>query len=139
MGFFKNMGELQKMGREAQKNMDVGAQMANAQTRMAQAQAMMAQQTAAASIAGTGIDATATVVAVRQAQGGPLVIAQGQMVNTQTMEVDLTVFPPSGAPYPVTVSQPVAPNLAGRLVPGGSLRVKIDPQNQQALWIDPTS
>jgi hypothetical protein len=129
MGFFKNMGELQKMGREAQKNMDVGAQMANAQTRMAQAQQMMAQQTAAASIAATGADATATIVAVRAGSG---------MVNFQPiMELDLTVMPPAGAPYPVTVSQPVPQNLAGRLAPGASLRVKIDPQNQQSLWIDP--
>jgi hypothetical protein len=131
MGFFKNLGELQKQGREMQKNMDVGAQMADAQTRMAQAQAMMQQQTAAASIAGTGIDATATIVAIRQGGG---------MINFQPiMALDLTVMPPGGAPYPVTVSQPVPPNLAGRLAPGASLRVKIDPHNQQALWIDPTS
>ncbi len=131
MGFFKNMNELTKQGREMQKNMDVGAQMANAQTRMAQAQEMMAQQTAAANIVSTGTDAAATVVAVRPGGG---------MVNFQPiMALDLTVMPPAGAPYPVTVSQPVPPNLAGRLVPGASLRVKIDPQNQQALWIDPAS
>jgi hypothetical protein len=131
MGFFRNLNELQKQGREMQKNMDVGAQMANAQTGMAQAQAMMQQQTSAASIASTGIAASATIVAIRQGAG---------MINFQPiMELDLTVMPSGGAPYPVTVAQPVPPNLAGRLVPGGSLRVKIDPHNQQSLWIDPTS
>ncbi len=129
MGFFKNLGELQKQGREMQKNMDVGAQMAGAQASLANATQMMAQQTTAAGLAATGIDATATIVAVRQGAG---------MINFQPiMELDLTVMPPSTPPYPVTVSQPVPPNLAGRLLPGASLRVKIDPHNQQALRIDP--
>ncbi|HEY6396228.1 MAG TPA: hypothetical protein VIX82_02120 [Solirubrobacteraceae bacterium] len=131
MGFFKSSRELMKMGQQELNQMDVGARMANAQAQMANAQAMMQQQTAAAQAATTGVDATATLVAVRQGGG---------MINFEPiMALDLTVMPPGGAPYPVTVSQPVPPNLAGRLVPGASLRVKIDPHNQQSLWIDPTS
>ena len=131
MGFFKDINTLKKQGEEMRKNMDVGSRMAQARASMANAQAMMAEQTAAANVMATGLDATATVVAVRPSRG---------MVNFQPiMALDLTVMPPGGAPYPVTVSQAVAPNLVGQLAPGASLRVKIDPQNPQTLWIDPSS
>jgi hypothetical protein len=51
----------------------------------------------------------------------------------------MTVFPPSAAPYPATVSQPMPIQLAGKLAPGASLQVKIDQQKPQTIWIDPTS
>jgi hypothetical protein len=55
---------------------------------MASASELMAQQTAAASIAAHGLDATATVVDVRQGGG---------MVNYQPMvEIDMTVLAPAG-------------------------------------------
>lgn len=131
MGFFKDLGELHRLGQESAKSFDPAAQMARANQQMAQAQQMMAQQTTAATLAATGVDATATVVAVRQPRG---------MINFQPiMDVDLTVFPPSGPPYPVSTSQPVSPALAAQLAPGASLRVKLDPQNAQSIWIDPTS
>lgn len=131
MGFFKNIHELNQQGKEIRKTWDPAAQMARGQAAMAQAQQMMAQQTAAATAAATGLDATASVVGVRQ---------PGGMVNYQPiMEVDVTVFPPSGAPYPATVSAPMPPPLAAKLAPGASLQVKVDPQNQQSIWIDPTS
>ncbi len=131
MGFFKNLNELNQQGKEIRKTWDPGAQMANAQAQMAQAQQMMAQQTAAATLAATGVDGTASVVEVRQ---------PGGMVNYQPiMEVDLTIFPSVGPPYPATVSAPMTPHLAAKLAPGASLQVKIDPHNPQAVWIDPTS
>jgi hypothetical protein len=131
MGFFKDLNTLKKQGEEIRKTYDVGDQMANAQAQMAQAQQMMAQQTAAANLASTGTPASATVVAARQGGG---------MVNFQPiMEVDLTVFPPAGAPYPATMTGPMPTNVAGRLAPGATLQVKIDPQNPQSVWIDPTS
>ena len=90
MGFFRSLNELNQQGKEISKTWDPGAQMANAQARMAQAQEMMAQQTAAATLAATGVDGTASVVGVRQ---------PGGMVNFQPiMEVDLTIFPLAGAP-----------------------------------------
>ncbi len=89
MAFFKSLRELNKQANEMSRNWDVGAQLADAQTSMAAANQMMAQQTAAATIAATGLDATATVAAVRQT---------GALVNYQPMvEIDLTV-PAPGSP-----------------------------------------
>jgi sRNA-binding protein len=128
MGFFKSLNDLQKQSKEINKNWDVGAQLADAQEQMANANAAMAQQTAAANAATNGIDATATVTAVRQ---------QGAMVNFQPMvELDLTVMPPGSPPYPQTVTQVVPQTLLAMLQPGASLKVKVDPNDSSAVWID---
>ena len=128
---FGSIRQLQKQAHEIDKTWDPGAQMADAQARMTQATAMMAQQTAAANAAANGVEAAATVVAVRQGAG---------MVNFQPIvDVDLTVLPSGLPPYPVTVSGPMDVTLAGRLAPGASLRVKVDPENPSSVWIDPTS
>lgn len=128
MGFFKSMRELQKQSDEINKNWDVGAQLADAQTRMADAQEAMAQQTAAANAAVSGVDGTATIVAVRQGHG---------MVNYQPMiELDLTVVPDGGLPYPVTVKQ-VTPQIhLARAQPGASVPVKIAPGDPSSVWVD---
>jgi sRNA-binding protein len=128
MGFFKSLNDLQKQSKEINKNWDVGAQLADAQEQMANANAAMAQQTAAANAATNGIDATATVTAVRQ---------QGAMVNFQPMvELDLTVMPPGSPPYPQTVTQVVPQTQLAMLQPGASLKVKVDPNDSSAVWID---
>jgi roadblock/LC7 domain-containing protein len=128
MGFFKSVRELNKQGKEMSRNWDVGAQLADAQASMAAANQMMVQQTAAANIAATGLDATATVVAVRQGGG---------MVNYQPMvEIDLTVMVPGGMPYPATVSQVVQQVHLARLTPGNTLKVKVDPNGPATIWID---
>jgi roadblock/LC7 domain-containing protein len=128
MGFFKSVRELNKQGKEISRNWDVGAQLADAQSSMAAANQMMAQQTAAANIAATGLDATATVAAVRQG---------GALVNYQPMvEIDLTVMAPGSPPYAATVSQVVQQVHLARLRPGASLRVKVDPANPATIWID---
>jgi roadblock/LC7 domain-containing protein len=128
MGLFKSVRELNKQGKEISRNWDVGAQLADAQASMAAANEMMAQQTAAANVAATGLDAAATVVAVRQG---------GAMVNYQPMvEIDLTVMVPGGMPYPATVSQVVQQVHLARLQPGNALRVKVDQANPQTIWID---
>jgi hypothetical protein len=128
MGFFKGVRELNKQGKEISRNWDVGAQLADAQSSMAAANQMMAQQTAAANIAATGLDATATVAAVRQG---------GALVNYQPMvEIDLTVMAPGSPPYAATVSQVVQQVHLARLQPGASLRVKVDPANPATIWID---
>jgi hypothetical protein len=128
MGFFKSMRELQKQSDEINKNWDVGAQLEDAQARMQDAQEMMAQQTAAANAALTGIDGTATIVAVRHGHG---------MVNYQPMlELDLTVFPEGGMPYPVTVKQ-VTPQIhLAQAQPGQSVHVKVAPDDPASVWID---
>jgi hypothetical protein len=130
MGMFKGLRDLQKQSKELQKNMDVGATMANAQAQMAGAQEMMAQQTKAANAATNGVEATAVVVAVRQS---------GAMINMQpSMEIDLNVMPEGLPPYPVTVSQIVAPMHLAAFTVGKSLHVKVDPNDPSAVWIDLT-
>jgi roadblock/LC7 domain-containing protein len=128
MGFFKSVRELNKQGKEISRNWDVGAQLADAQASMTAANQMMAQQTAAANIAATGLDATATVAAVRQS---------GAHVNYQPMvEIDLTVMAPGSPPYPATISQVVQQVHLAFLQPGSTLRVKVDPANPATIWID---
>jgi hypothetical protein len=131
MGMFKSMRDLQKQSKEMQKNWDVGAQLGDAQSRMAAATDMMAQQTAAANIATTGVDATASVIAVRDT---------GAQVNFQPMcEIDLTVMPDGLPPYPVTVKQVVPMTQLAALTPGKNVKVKVDPNNPATVFIDMTS
>jgi hypothetical protein len=128
MGFFKSLNELQKQSKEIDKNWDVGAQLADAQAQMANANALMAQQTAAANAATSGIDATATLTAVRDGGG---------MINHQPLvELDLTVMAPGNPPYPLTLKQAVPHVQLATLQPGRSLKVKVDPNDPSAVWID---
>jgi hypothetical protein len=128
VGLFKSVRELQKQSNEISKNHDMGAQLEDAQTRMAEAQELMAQQTAAANAATTGVDATATIVAIRQSGG---------MVNFQPMiEVDLTVLPDGLPPYPVTVKQVIPQVQLAQAQPGSGVHVKVDPNNPASVWID---
>lgn len=128
MGFFKSMGELNKMGKEMQKEHDPGAQMKNAMAKMGAAQEMLAQQTQAANISATGTPATASIVSAE---------STGQMINYQpTMKLDLTVFPAAGVPYPVSVTQVVEQLFLAKAAPGGQLKVKIDQADPQVVWID---
>jgi hypothetical protein len=127
MGLFKDMRKLNKQAKEIQKDWDVGAQLADAQASMAQANQFMAQQTAAANAAVTGTQGSATVTAIR---GGH------QMVNMQpVVELDLTVFPPGGAPYPATVSQPIAAPLLPQVQPGCTVQVSIDQADPSIVYV----
>ena len=128
MGFFKSMRDLQKQADEINKNWDVGAQLESAQAQMQTAQEAMAQQTAAANAALNGLDGTATIVAVRQGSG---------MVNYQPMlEIDLTVIPAGGMPYPVTVKQVTPQVHLAQAQPGAGVHVKIAPDDPASVWID---
>ena len=127
MGFFKDIHTLNKQGREMQKNMDVKATMANAMASMQAGTAMMQQQTAASMMAVHGADATATIAAVRQT---------GMQMNfSPVLDVDLMVFR-NGIPLPVTVRQHVEQIYLARAQVGASVRVKVDPNNHQSVWID---
>lgn len=127
MGFFRSMNELHKQSKELDKDFHPGEMMANGMERMKAAQAMMAQQTQAANAALNGLDATATVVAVRQTP---------TMVNFQPMvEIDLTVLAPGRAPYPATVSQVVDQVTLPRLQPGASVAVKVDPNDPNTVFV----
>jgi hypothetical protein len=128
MGFFKNLNELNKQGKEMQKNMDVGQTMRDGKDKMAEANAMMAAQTQAANLAMIGQDATASVVSAAQT---------GAMINFQpSMAIELTVFPAAGVPYPVTVTQVVEQPYLSKAAPGQQVKVKVDPSDPQVLWID---
>ena len=118
MGFFKDLSKLNKQANEINKSWDVGAQLAGAQASMAQANQFMAQQTAAANAVVTGKQGSATVTAIR---------GSSAMVNMQpVVELDLTVFPPDGPPYPASVSQPIAAPLLNQVQPGCTVPVAID-------------
>ncbi len=128
MGLFKSMVDLQKQANEINKNWDPAAQMAAAQESMRGAQAMMAQQTAAANLAATGLDGTATITGVRQ---------QGGMINFQPiLELDLTVSAAGRPPIPVTVTQPVEQVFLTRAQPGAKVAVKVDQTDPNLVWIN---
>lgn len=128
MGFFKSMGELNKIGKEAQANFDPGKQMQDGMAQMQAAQQMMAEQTEAANLAMTGQDAKATVVSAAQT---------GAMVNFQpTMQLQLTVFPAAGAPYPATVTTVVPQHHLVKTQPGTALAVKVDSTAPDKVWIN---
>jgi hypothetical protein len=128
MGFFKSMNELQKQSKEIQKNWDPGQQMADGMDKMKEANAMMAAQTQAANLSMTGKDATASIVSSAQT---------GAMVNFQpTMQIDMTVFPEGGVPYPVSVTQVVETPYLSKAVAGQQIKLKIDPNDPNVVWID---
>ena len=131
MGFFKSINEATKLAGEIRDDWDPKAQRAAGMERMRQAQAMMAQQTAAATAAVSGLDGTATVVTASQGSG---------MVNMHPIvDIELTVMVPGATPYPVKVSAPMDVTTIARLTPGASVRVKVDPQNHDNVWIDPVN
>ena len=128
MGFFKDVNELRKMGKEASNNFDVKSTMADGMARMQAAQELMAQQTQAAQLATTGESATAQVLASRDT---------GAQINMQPIvEVDLLVTRSTGgAPYPVTVKQMIPNAQLGLVAPGSTIAVRIDPANPQTVLI----
>lgn len=128
MGFFKNMNDLAKQGREMQNNMDVGQMMGDAQQKMAEANQMMAAQTQAANLAVSGKDGEASITGVAQT---------GAMVNFQpTLAIEMTVFPDGGAPYPAQVTQVVEQPYLAKAAAGQQVKVKIDQSDPNTIWID---
>jgi hypothetical protein len=135
MGFFKSMRDLKKIGEEIERTTPpAGVRMADAQARMAGLSQMMAAQTeqanAATTAAASGVDMTATITAMRQV---------GTVNFDLMMEFDLTVMPGGLPPYPATVRQTISQMQLVRIRPGASARVKVDPQNPSAIWLDPAS
>lgn len=111
MGFLKDLRAINKQAKEVSKDWDPAAQ-------MRQANAMMQQQTAQMKLSASGTPATAIVNALRDT---------GALVNNQPMvEVDVTVMPPGGAPFPATMSVMGHAQLAG-LQQGSTIDVVYDP------------
>jgi hypothetical protein len=135
MGFFKSMRDLTQLGHEMEKTMPpAGQRLAEAQAKMASVNQMMAAQTqqanAAMAAAATGVDMTATITGMRQV---------GTVNFDLMMEFDLTVMPSGLPPYPATVRQTINQMQMVQVRPGASVRVKVDPNNPSAIWLDPTS
>jgi hypothetical protein len=128
MGLFKDLRDLNRQAKEISAGWDVGAQMQDAQARMAAMNQVLAAQTAAANLAVTGVDAVATITAVRQGVG---------LVNMQPLiELDLTVLPEGRPPYPVTVAQTVPMTHLAVARPGSTVHIKTDPSDPAIVWID---
>jgi hypothetical protein len=135
MGFFKSMRDLKHMGEELEKTTPPpGQRLAEAQAKMAGLSEMMAAQTqqanAAMAAAASGVDMTATITGIRQV---------GTVNFDPMMEFELTVIPSGLPPYPATVRQTISQMQMVQLRPGASARVKVDPNNPSAVWLDPTS
>ena len=128
MGMFKAMRDLSKESREIQKTTDFGAMRKQGMANMAAMQEQMAQMTKQANLQTTGISCAATVTAVRDTGG---------MVNNEPIaEIDMTVLPDGLPPYPVTIRQAISPFYSGRVQPGASLSIKVDPNDPSTAFID---
>lgn len=128
MGFFKSMNELNKVAKNIERNYDPGQRMKDQMARMQRLNEQLASQTQAANLALTGTPATATIVSAQQT---------GQLINFQSaLQIELTVFPPAGVPYPVNLTQVVEQPFLGKAVAGGQVKVKLDDADPQAVWID---
>ncbi len=124
MGFFKDVKTLKEMGREELHKVDMKATMANG---MAQMQAMN-DMAASSALAVNGVEATASITAVRQT---------GSQINfAPVVELDLLIFGPAGAPYPVTRRETVQQIYLARAQPGQLLKVKVDPNDNTVVRID---
>jgi hypothetical protein len=135
MGFFKSMRDLTQMGKEIERNAPPpGQRLAEAQAKMAGLSEMMAAQTqqanTAMAAAASGVDMTATITGMRQV---------GTVNFDPMMEFELTVIPSGLPPYPATVRQTISQMQMVQLRPGASARVKVDPNNPSAVWLDATS
>ncbi len=137
MGMFKNMRDLQKMGRDIERNSPpVGQRMADAQARMANAQQVMANQTAAAAnqaalqaglANGTAVRKTVTINSMRQVG----------MINFDLMvQFDLTVIQDGMPPYPASTQQTVSQMQIGQIRAGMTVEAAVDPANPEAIWLD---
>jgi hypothetical protein len=117
MGFMKDLRDLSKAGKEASKGWDPAAQ-------MRQANEQMKQMTTQSTLLTTGTIARATVTALRDT---------GTMVNYQpVVEVDVTVLPANGMPFPATGTSVGHAPLAS-LQPGTNIQVRYDPANPSVV------
>jgi hypothetical protein len=115
------MKELREQSKEILNNPDTSQQVAKGME-------TLAAQEKAANIATSGIDASATITAVRQTPSA---------VNYQPVfELDLTVLPEGGPPYPATAYQLVPQIQLAQLQPGRSVHVKVDPNDPSVVWVD---
>lgn len=127
MGMFKDIRKLQKQAKEIDKTWDPAAQMREGMQRMQAAQSAIAQQTVAVQLGANGERADAQVLAARDT---------GTRLDHQPMlDVDVLVTRAGQPPYPVTVRQTVSVANVGRLVPGASIPVMVDPADPTTVML----
>jgi|SRR5215472_12046097 len=137
MGMFKNMRDLQKMGRDIEASMPpVGQRMADAQARMANASAFLNAQSEAASASaaaaaaaanGTGQRRSVTITGMRQV---------GQVNFDLLVQFELTILADGMPPIPGTAQQAVSQMQIGQIRPGMSAEGTVDPSNPTVVWLD---
>ncbi|MCU1509626.1 MAG: hypothetical protein JWQ12_1891 [Glaciihabitans sp.] len=131
MGFIGNLVKLTAMGEEMRDKTDVKARMSEMQTKMDALNASMAASVPQAvdpASEARRVLATATVSAARPT---------GLMVNFQpSVEIDLLVMLPSGAPMPVSTTVVVSQLNLTKVQPGTRLAVSIDPSEPASVRID---
>jgi hypothetical protein len=126
MGFLTDLRTLSKAGSAQYAALVVSARMGQMQQSIAQASALLA---ASSTLPAAPTASTATVVSARQL---PMMIGLNAVV-----ELELTVFMPSGVPVPVLRTEQVAPLYLSRLVPGATVPVVVDvhdPTTVRLAW-----
>lgn len=120
MGMFKDLRDLHKASKQYERpTLREGLKQANEAVQTYQAGAARS-----ARIAQVGVMGTATVKELRPT---------GRTFNEwPEMEIDLTVDV-NGFQSEVTHTEPVSPAVLPRLVPGGTITVKVDPEDHSQL------
>jgi hypothetical protein len=128
MGFFKDMRDLNKAGKEITK--ERGGSFKMMKDGVAQANQMLQQvqtdQALAERLANEGVDGTATIQQI---------VATGTTVNMQPeIQFQMTVSV-NGQSSEVTHNQVVPPTIIPQLQPGATVPVKVDPNDHSQLLI----
>jgi hypothetical protein len=76
----------------------------------------------------SGVEAPAVITALRRGEADPI-------SGSIKAEVDLTIKPPNGEPYPATVKQSMLPAWLDTLSDGDAVTVKFDPDSPTSALI----
>jgi hypothetical protein len=128
MGFFKDMRDLNKAGKDITKErggsfkmMKDGVAQANQMLQQVQGDQVMAEK-----LANEGVDGTATINQI---------MATGTQVNMQPeIQFQMTVNV-NGSTSDVTHNQVVPPTIIPQLQPGATVPIKVDPNDHSQLMI----
>lgn len=128
MGFFKDMRDLNRTGKEMTK--ERGGSFKMMKDGVAQANQMMQQvqtdQALAERLANEGVDGTATIQQI---------VATGKTVNMQPeIQFQMTVDV-NGQTSEVTHTQVVSPTVIPQVQPGATVPIKVDPNDHTQLMI----
>ena len=128
MGFFRDLKKTVDKSKELQASMpSTKDRMATSLERMKAVNASMAATTAAMDPNTPSTTVDAMVVSVRDA---------GAQINLQpVLEIGLLVPGPTGATYPVTLTQPVPSSALGRIQAGTSVPVRVRLDDPQAVFL----